>query len=309
MKYLMLLIAAAVHTQTLAEQSAHIATPTTPTAPVSQAEINAVLTQQTRCNATIEIRSQGLSSKQLADACAAMIAEENHFHHVFGTRGQPVADDNNQRLRANIYESREAFVQYATTHFNMSTDNGGMYLEGLPHRENNQAEFVAYQKKGQVWNLHHEYVHYLDGRFNAYGDFCKNLHDSHSGPEFCPKPAPALPHLVWWNEGVAEYIAKKDDNPKALLLAQTQQYRLSELFNTSYEQNGGGDRVYRWGYLAVRFMIEHQREQVDSMLALTRQGDYKGYQQLVKAWGTRFDSDFVDWLNTLNQEDTVMTMQ
>ncbi|MBT1443338.1 collagenase [Shewanella sp. JM162201] len=170
-----------------------------------------------------------------------------------------------------------------------------------PQREGNQAEFVAYQKNGQIWNLRHEYVHYLDGRFNLYGDFCSALHDSHSAPEYCPEPSPPLPHLVWWTEGVAEYLALGDNNPKALALAKAPGYSLSDIFDTSYEHNGGTDRVYRWGYLAVRFMMEHHREKIDAMLALTRKGDYSGYQSLVLSWGTQMDDEFSLWLKKITK--------
>ena len=261
--------------------------------------VDRILAQQHHCSDTISIRSQALTPALRDDACALMIREEARFHRLFATEGKPVADDHNRRLRANIYHSREDFVKYATAHFNMGTDNGGMYLEGLPHQPDNHAEFVAYEKNGRIWNLEHEYVHYLDGRFNAYGDFCATLHDNHSGPEFCPKPSPALPHLVWWNEGIAEYVAKQDDNPKALALAASRQYRLSELFNTSYEHNGGSDRVYRWGYLAVRYMMERRRPEVEQMLAKTRVGDYAGYQTLVRQWGVTFDRDFAQWLDSV----------
>jgi hypothetical protein len=80
-------------------------------------------------------------------------------------------------LRANFYSSSDEYVKYATAHFNMPTNNGGMYLAGYPVRKDNHAEFVAYERDGGLWNLSHEYIHYLDGRFNRYGDYCNGLHE------------------------------------------------------------------------------------------------------------------------------------
>lgn len=262
-------------------------------------KIESVLTNVKQCSDTIVLRHQALSKEQEDAACNMLSAQEARFHNTFNTKGKPVANDNNHYLRANIYQDRDAYVKYVTAHFDVPSDNGGMYLEGLPHLLNNSAEFVAYQKKGQIWNLSHEYVHYLDGRFNMYGDFCANLHDSHSGPEYCPKPAPLLPHLVWWSEGIAEYIAKGKDNERAIKAAKKQIVHLSELFNTSYEQNGGSERVYVWGYLASRYMMEKQRDKVEQMLTLTRKGQYTRYQALVKKWGKSMDSDFSKWLSQL----------
>ncbi|USD37165.1 MULTISPECIES: collagenase [Ferrimonas] len=267
----------------------------------TSATVDQVLSQQHRCSATLLLRSQALTREQQHQACERLLVQEARFHQLFGTEGSPVADDHNLAMRANVYRDRDSYVAHVTKHFDVPSDNGGMYLEGAPSQPGNQAEFVAYQKQGVIWNLNHEYVHYLDGRFNLYGDFCMNLHDDHSAPEYCPQPTPPLPHLVWWSEGVAEYIAKGQNNPKALALAGEGGYSLSELFNTSYNVNGGSDRVYRWGYLAVRYMMEQQRPRVEQMLTLTRRGDYLGYQQLVAEWGQQMDPDFERWLIELGR--------
>ena len=265
-----------------------------PPAPLSE-----VLTRTHTCSETLIIRSQNLTPEQVDDACNMLGAQEARFHSLFGTLKSPVADDNNLSMRANVYQSRDDYIHYVTAHFNVPNDNGGMYLEGHPDQVGNQAEFVAYQRNGEVWNLGHEYVHYLDGRFNLYGSFCDSLHDSHSAPEYCPFPTPAYPHLVWWSEGIAEYIVKGDKNDEAVKIGQSGDYPLSELFNTSYEHNGGTDRVYLWGYLAVRFMMEQHKPLIDQMLSLTRQGDYASYQALVRSWGTQYDGEFTKWINGL----------
>ena len=264
-----------------------------------------VLTQNHACSDTIVIRSQALTKTQIEQACELMSKQEVKFHQLFGTQGKPVNHDNNVSMRANVYHSSDDYKRYVTAHFDVPSDNGGMFLEGLPHKADNQAEFVAYEKKGQIWNLAHEYVHYLDGHFNLYGDFCASLHDSHSAPEYCPKPAPLLPHLVWWSEGLGEYISHGDDNAPAIAIAKRptsegKTYQLSELFNTSYEKNGGSERVYRWGYLAVRFMMEQHKDKIDTMLSFTRSGDYPRYQALVNEWGTSMDDEFRRWLKTLS---------
>ena len=263
------------------------------------ASVDEVLSQVHNCNDTIIIRSQALSDEMIAQACEILIGEEQHFHETFGTKNKPVADDNNQAMRANVYHSREEFVKYATAHFTMPTNNGGMYLEGYPDKPDNQAEFVAYERDGQIWNLRHEYVHYLDGRFNKYGDYCNGLHDDHAGPEFCPSPNLSYPHIVWWAEGLGEYMAHGDNNLKAVAMASEKTFQLSELFNTSSNENTGGDRVYRWGYLAVRYMMENNRDDIEQMLALVRVGDWQGYQELVRSWGRKYDADFHQWLDDL----------
>jgi microbial collagenase len=264
--------------------------------------VELVLLQQHRCSDTLVLRHARITAAQSSQICLELSAVEQRFHQLLNTGRTPVAGDGNTALRANIYASRADFERFAGQHFKMPTDNGGMYLEGLPDKPGNQAEFVAYQRdSGEVWNLRHEYVHYLDGRFNLHGDFCANLHDSHAAPENCPQPAPLTPYLVWWTEGLAEYIALGTDNPAALELARQaaggqQAYPLSALFNTGYISQGGTERVYRWGYLATRYLLEQQPDKAGSMLQLLRRGDYPRYQALVKGWGTSLDADFQRWL-------------
>ncbi|MFZ6750496.1 collagenase [Undibacterium sp. Ren11W] len=264
---------------------------------VQDSEIQKILTRIHACGPTLVLRSQALMPEQEQSTCKMLGEVEQKFHATFSSAGKPVKHDLNTALRANIYQSREDFVKYATRHFDMPTENGGMYLEGLPDQPGNQAEFVANQKSdGSIHNLGHEYVHYLDGRFNLYGDFCANLHDSHSAPENCAKPAPMSPYLVWWSEGVAEYISKGANNSPATELAGAKTYVLSQLFDTGYESNNGTVRIYSWGYLAVRFMMEKHRDKIEQLLSLTRSGDFPRCQALVRSWGSSMDGEFSTWL-------------
>lgn len=264
----------------------------------SPAPETSVLSHTFRCNDAWAIRHQSLTDAQVKQACAMMEANEIKFHTLFSTKNKPVAHDYNTFMTANIYASSAEYKLHAEADFGINTDNGGMYLEGYPEWSANAANFIAYQRDDKIWNLRHEMVHYLDGRFNQYGDFCTGLHDNHEAPELCPQPSPLLPHLTWWSEGVAEYVANGADNAGALAVARKQTYALSELFNTRTE--AGVDRIYRWGYLAVRYMMEHEREKVEQILGFTRAGDFPRYQALVTSWGTSMDADFASWLKTLN---------
>lgn len=264
----------------------------------SPAPLDSVLTNYHQCNAAWAIRHQSLSAQQVAEACELMAQNEKTFHRLFKTHQVPVSHDYNHTMTANIYASAEEYQRHAGKDFGIDTNNGGMYLEGYPDWQANAANFIAYQRGDSIWNLRHEMVHYLDGRFNVYGDFCAGLHNNHAAPEYCPEPAPLLPHLTWWTEGVAEFVANGSHNPGALALAKNSPMPLSEIFNNTTES--GTDRVYRWGYLAVRFMVEQQPTKVDQMLAFTRKGDFSRYQALVKGWGTSMDAEFSDWLSALN---------
>jgi microbial collagenase len=190
----------------------------------------AVLTLRHTCpnNANYRIRAMNLTATQLTTACNLVVGQEAYFHNKFGTAGRPVANDNNTTLEINVFDNSTAYGDWAGIIFGIDTNNGGMYLEGDPSVAGNQARFVAYEASdGSIWNLTHEFVHYLDGRYNKYGGFKSDG------------------KLVWWVEGIAEYISygyENKPNTWALDLAGSRAYTLSTLFDTSYSH--GQDRIY-----------------------------------------------------------------
>ncbi|MER7701743.1 collagenase [Kitasatospora sp. NPDC097605] len=237
------------------------------------------------CSPTLRILGQDLTAAQLATACASLNGQDVFFHGVSRDKG-PVADDNNAALEVVAFDSDVQYVLLGRAIFNTDTNNGGIYLEGEPSRAGNQARFLAYEEPSrsggyEIRNLNHEYTHYLDARFNLWGSFQQGWDGK----------------LVWWTEGLAEVVAtsyQKLVNQAAIDSAARHSYRLSELFDTDY---GDQNRVYQWGYLAVRYMLEQHRSDVDALLAKWRAGDWAGSRALLKTTiGTRYDADFDRWL-------------
>lgn len=246
-----------------------------------------VFPQNHQCSATIRIRAQQMTAIQLTAACDKMAYEESFFHTQLQTNNVPVPDDNNSQLQVNIFDSSDDYGKYGGAIFGIDTNNGGMYLEGNPAALDNVPNFIAYEASyanadHYVWNLEHEYVHYLDGRFDLYGDF--------NNP---------TERTVWWTEGVAEYVANQNDNPAAIdTINDGSTYSLATVFETTYD-GFDQDRIYRWGYLAVRFMFEKHRDEVNLMLADTRKGDWTAYKARVNTWASNYGAEFTTWTQSL----------
>lgn len=246
-----------------------------------------VLSQVHVCSPTIKIRSQNMTAAQHAAACSKMEYEEGYFHTKLATNNNPVPDDNNTQLQVNIFDSSGDYQKYAGPIFDIGTNNGGMYLEGDPSVQGNVPNFVAYEATyanpdHYVWNLEHEYVHYLDGRFDLYGGF----------------NAPTET-IVWWTEGVAEYVANQDNNQAAIdTIKDGSVYDLNTIFATTYD-GFDQDRIYRWGYLAVRFMFERHNDEVNLMLNSTRSGNWSAYKSRINQWATAYGSEFTQWTQDL----------
>jgi microbial collagenase len=251
-----------------------------------------VLPNSMPCSPTLRVRSQALTLAQLEEVCAAVGAEEAYFHTMLATGGVPVANDYNDSLEIVIFRSSTDYRNFSGILFGNSTNNGGIYLEGDAADPDNQARFLSFQAEWlepefEVWNLTHEYVHYLDGRFDTAGNFAD-----------IPLAAPYS--ALWYVEGVAEYVSYSFLHlvyGEALAeAANTDLYTLTTLLDNEYAD--GLSRVYRWGYLAVRFMFERQRAAVDTMLTHFRGFDYgpSGYGQFVDSIRGVHDAEFRDWL-------------
>ncbi|GAA2135706.1 collagenase [Kitasatospora kazusensis] len=246
----------------------------------------AVLTIRYVCSPSITIVAQAMTADQLASTCTSLRNQDAYFHSLVRDNG-PVANDHNSAIEVDVFNSSADYKRYAGIIFAMSTDNGGMYMEGDPSAVGNQPRFVAYHAEWvpdfSIWNLNHEYTHYLDGRFDTYGDF---------------NAATSMP-TVWWIEGFAEYISysyRNVDYTDARTQAGLGTYKLSTLFGTTYD-NADQTRIYNWGYLAVRYMLQSHRADVDTMLGYFRAGNWAAAQTLFNTTiGTRYDADWASFL-------------
>ncbi|MFC5666561.1 collagenase [Kitasatospora misakiensis] len=258
-----------------------------------------VLPIQQTCNAGLKIRAQDMSPAQLATTCTSLINQDAYFHKIIGDKGA-IPGDVNTNLEVVAFDDYDQYSLYAWAFYDIDVDNGGMYEEGDPSRAGNQARFIAHEASWlrpsfSIWNLSHEYTHYLDGRYNMYGDF----------------EAGIVTPTIWWVEGIAENISygyRNERNADAIAEAGKKTYKLSELFDTVYDQTGdatvNSNRVYRWGWLAVRYMLQQHRADMDAVLAKYRTGDWNGARTILKQTiGTRYDADFGTWLGACASND------
>ncbi len=237
------------------------------------------------CSDSLFILAQDLNEQELATSCTKLTSQEANFHQVLETQDQPTANDFNNALRVVAFKNWSQYNAYGQLLFDIDTDNGGMYIEGTPSKPGNQATFFAYRQfwiepEFAIWNLNHEYVHYLDGHFVKYGGF----------GHFPEK-------MVWWSEGLAEYISKGSDNPNTLKVIKKDIDKapsLEEIFATEYKD--GQDRTYKWSYMAVRFLVENHHSDFVQLSHYLKTDYFEGYAKLM-AKLTDHQAQFSDWLN------------
>lgn len=244
------------------------------------------LPHQHLCYDGLVIRYRSISNQQLQQLCQQMMAQEDDFHQLLATGRQPVANDWNDRLEVIIFDDYSDYNLYGALHFNIRTNNGGMYLEGTPSDPDNQARFFAFQQFWQaepfaVWNLEHEYIHYLDGRYASYGPF------GHF-------PS----HKVWWSEGLAELISLGANNPLAIRMLQDtpigEEPSLSQIFAASYRD--GLDLTYRWSYFAWRFLQRELPTEIPKLTQALRTDFFASYLRQLEQLATEQQANFSAFL-------------
>lgn len=246
------------------------------------------------CGTQYVIRAQAMTTQQLSDTCTSVTNEAKYFHSLIGTDpAQPVANDNNSTLELVVFDSNAQYSRFSGYLFGNNTNNGGIYLEGDPSVPGNQARFVAFRADWladfQIWNLNHEFTHYLDARYDMWGRFADY--------PLYPNTNGIVNPSVWWIEGLAEYVSysyRQVYYPDATSRAQTAPVALSDVMQNTYQS--GQPLVYNWGYLAARYMLERQPAQDRAFLPMMRVGNYAGYSQQISAIGKTLDADFSSWL-------------
>ncbi|WP_030410862.1 collagenase [Streptomyces sp. NRRL S-1448] len=240
------------------------------------------------CDATHTIKTQALTAEELKATCASVLSQDAYVHDLVKNDG-PIPNQYESTVQLVVFGSRGDYQTYAGAIFGVDTNNGGITMIGDPTKPDNKPMSIMYQRSddngfpARIWNLNHEYTHYIDARDDMKGDFGQQT----SVPD------------VWWIEGFAEYVSygyRKITDTEAVSEAGKHTYKLSTLFESTYD-NSDVTRTYPWGYLAARYMIEKHPDDVATMLGHFRTGDYKGgYAVYHDTIGTRYDADFDSWL-------------
>ena len=237
-------------------------------------------------NDTIAIHAQSLTQDDLALACRRLDDYSARFHRIFDTNCDPVPDDHNRHLDIFVFNDGDSCEAFESAAFHKNADScSGIYWEGNPSDPSNWARFVATEYTADenpldpdlaIWNLAHEYAHYLDGRYNRRGGYREDA------------------NLVWWIEGFAEYLATEVDPYIVRPRYDPSPYSLPDILLRS----GSIPTRYRPRHLATRFYMENNREFIDLLLTHTRQGDYAGYATQLQRHADGFHSDWDEWLAT-----------
>lgn len=198
----------------------------------------------------------------------AMQEVESQFFRMTSNT-DAVANDPNEHLTMYIYASPSDYADYHPFLFNLSTNNGGIYIEQL-------GSFFTYDRTPQesIYSLEeltrHEYVHYLDGRYNVSGAF-GDANSMYTKTKF-----------TWYVEGLAEYLAGSTRThfilPRLtltdLIADDASQMTTSELLDVTY--NSGGFRFYQYGGMFFAYLQRNEPQRLLDLFWLIQLNDIDG---------------------------------
>lgn len=180
----------------------------------------------------------------------------------------PLPGDPNGVLRIVLFGSRADYENYAPFLFNLSTGNGGIYLEDL-------GTFYTYDRTPQesIYPLEelfrHEFAHYLVGRFLI-------------GGMWGQAPIYQGNRMVWFDEGLAEFCAwssiAEGIKPRKRLAELVQQdgpnrMTVGQILSASY----GDFKFYRYAAFLFAYWHQHDLATLLQIIDFVRAGDVPGY--------------------------------
>ncbi|WP_172670467.1 collagenase, partial [Chromobacterium subtsugae] len=220
-----------------------------------------------------------LSLAEVEPLYYAMKQVQTQLFRVAGTK-QPVADDPNAKLRMVIYGTKTAYQRFQGLLNELSTDNGGIYIEkdGTFYTFQREVPRESYLTLEEL--VRHEYVHYLSGRFIQPGMWGTS--------EFYRDDR----RMPWYDEGFAEFMAWSTSRdgikvrghvvdvvangwPNSFL-------EPSRIMRSSYSD---GWDFYSHSALWFYYLNQRQPGKIADILAALRADDVKRFDALVNSMG------------------------
>ena len=220
-----------------------------------------------------------LSLAEVEPLYYAMKQVQTQLFRVAGTK-QPVADDPNAKLRMVIYGTKTAYQRFQGLLNELSTDNGGIYIEkdGTFYTFQREVPRESYLTLEEL--VRHEYVHYLSGRFIQPGMWGTS--------EFYRDDR----RMPWYDEGFAEFMAwsTSRDGIKVRghvvdVVANGWPHSFLEPSRIMRSSYSDGWDFYSHSALWFYYLNQRQPGKIADILAALRADDVKRFDALVNSMG------------------------
>ena len=210
-----------------------------------------------------------LDSTRVQSIYLSMRNTRSNFFKLTGNT-DPLGTDTNDVINLYIFSNNERYSTLGGFLFNIPTNNGGIYIEDYSaiYTFDRDSDYLPIN-----FLVDHEYVHYLDGRYNIEGTYGElDFYDWDTG------------RYVFWVEGLASFAASA--RPKTGFgIAYSNAYQitqdvnrnstitLKESIRTSYNNS----RMYPYSEAAWGFLYTYLHPQLLELLELVKNNNVQEY--------------------------------
>ena len=240
----------------------------------------------------VTVIHNGLSKAQLDYIKNIIIATKKDFFEMFGLSANEENAENDFTTGVIItVVNNDDIYRYAGEKFyetTVHTDNdynAGICMENNPERKDNKARILIRidnkndPEKFEIVNLSHEYMHYLDMRYNW------------ASVGFEPND--------WWMEGLAEYVGNPQSYEDALKNIKKKKISFYKILKEGREGNENDEAStikYDGGHLVIAFLFEKHIDDINTFTEMIRYGDYDKYNKWVTALDKKYGKEFKSWV-------------
>ena len=206
---------------------------------------------------------------------------------------EPLTSDTNEVVHMYIFESYETYTAYGDILFGIPTNNGGIYIE-------EHSSLYTFDRVDESLPLDillkHEYVHYLDGRYNIEGDFGRTGFYDFS-------------KSVFWVEGLANFVAGAHVDKGFYMtyamasgiagdIENNTQFSLFESINTSYSY---GFKMYAHAEATWSYLYNYKRDTLQTMFDLVKSNNVNDLFNLLDeiAGDASLNTQYQEYLNQI----------
>ena len=224
------------------------------------------------------VRSQEESQEHREEVCRKLAYQEELFHSVLDTKKRPAPNTlHDESIEFLIFITASNYYSQGILVFGYQRipDVGGFYSTqggeyGIERAVVVASEYLPLFSSAFFNTVKHEFVHYLDFRYNVGGGY-------------------------FWTEGIAVYLSVENNNPGAISVTREAGVNLSSILDSSH----GGGVNYAYNYSATRFLFERHPEDVAELLDMFYKENHGEYLNYVRnSIGDRYDDEFASWLET-----------
>jgi hypothetical protein len=242
----------------------------------------------------ITVRYKKLSEAQIAALKKSIKEIKADFFNTFSLEKNEAnaEEDYTKGVIINIFENdaqyRDLFPKLFDTRTYSDPDlNAGMCFENNPAFKDNIARIalkIFNDENGiNILNVKHEFVHYLDMRYNW--------------------ASTGIEPNDWWMEGLAEYLGNPDDEKEHIRLVKKYRFTLKNIMsndNTDNSNEAASNKKYSGGNLVVKFMFDNHINEIEAFLDIVRNAqDEDKYKKWKKAFIQKYNVAFSKWVAKL----------